>query len=432
MTSMVQKNTFPKIAIISLDPRIGGGVLSSVKQLYHFLDNNNYEPTIFFLDFSKEHAMSLKRFKFNTTDSSFLYQNMRCLGIGAKYAFWEPFHYSNTISSWTALDSYDLIFVSSGTPFAAHPAVLKNKKFILWVATPFWDDRKTRLSEESFLAKILGYLSKPFLAKIEKQILEKASIILPMSHYAKDEFQKILAYNKHMDVCGYPINIEADYPKDYSKKIILAVGRFTDPRKNISMLLKTWALIENADSEACLVIIGNVTPAIEKFISKHPRIFLVKEASNDIRDQWYKHASLLIITSTQEGLGIVGLEALNFSTPIFSTDCFGVRDFVIHQKTGMLCPLNNHVRMAQLVTTAISQPSLLKKLGEYGKIFLKANYCSSKILKQWQRNIDLLLNYKATTADAESSVKTQMPSYNQIIATQSKQKEPKNRPHKNL
>ena len=39
----------------------------------------------------------------------------------------------------------------------------------------------------------------------------------------------------------------------------------------------------------------------------------------------------MLITSYQEGLGIVGLEALSYGIPVISTNCGGPGDYVIEK-----------------------------------------------------------------------------------------------------
>ncbi len=42
----------------------------------------------------------------------------------------------------------------------------------------------------------------------------------------------------------------------------------------------------------------------------------------------------MLITSHQEGLGIIGLEAMSYGIPIVATDCGGTRDYVDNDLTG--------------------------------------------------------------------------------------------------
>ncbi len=426
------KEAKPKIAILSLDPRIGGGIRSSVEALYFFLENSGYCPTIFFLDFSASSCMSFSKLKLTSTNSAFTYQNMHCYGIGGRFAFWEPWHYSKTKAAWQVISDYDLIFVSSGTPFAAHPAVLWNKKFILWVATPFWADRETRILQGSVKEKLLGYLSKSFLDSIEKEILEKASVVLPMSQYAQEQFESITKSSSKIQVCGYPINAKTDIKKDFSKKIILAVGRFTDPRKNINMLLKIWDMVKKKVPDTTLLILGSLSEENKQTITKDSRAFFVESPSNEVKNFWYEQASLLLITSTQEGLGIVGLEALSYATPVVSTDCFGVKDFVLENETGFLCPQNNHTEMASIVEKCLNSTDLLKRLSQNGQNLITSKFSFTKIESIWQKAIFEASGYKNSNAYAAVSEQKQELSDNQTDAALSKQKTPEMHQYKNL
>jgi glycosyltransferase involved in cell wall biosynthesis len=395
--------TKKKVAILSIDPRNKGGVLSSLQALYRFLEQK-YEVTVFFLNFRAPFATSFRKLKFSSTDSSFTFFGMNCFGIGARFAFWEPSHYTNTLSSWQKyLEGYDLFFVSSGTPFAAHPLQLLKKKFILWVATPFWKDRCDRIAAESWYEKVMSWLTKSWLTRIEKDILESATVILPMSKYAEEEFVSILSKKKEMVVCPYPIDLssviqngrgdsprasttnECTVEKDYSKRIVVAVGRFSDPRKNVDMLLHAWNLIEQEVSDAILLIIGQVTPATKKIIQKSATIYLAENVTNAKKLELYEKCSLALITSWQEGLGIVGLEALSYKVPIVSTDCGGVRDFVVSGVTGELVPCNDHKAMAKATIKLLQAKDVLEAMGEAGAKLIAEKFTIQIVQACWER-----------------------------------------------
>ena len=385
-----------KAAILSLDPRNKGGILSSLQALYQFLEQE-YEVTVFFLNFENPFATSLRNFRFASKDSRFSLFGMNCFGIGARYAFWEPNHYTNTLSSWEKhLAGYDLFFVSSGTPFAAHPLLLLSKKFILWVATPFWEDRYDRILHGSFTEKAFSWLTKSHLAKIEKDILQAATAILPMSTYAKTAFTTILgntASTKEMTVCPYPINPQPNIAKDYEKKIVIATGRFSDPRKNVDMLIRTWGLIEQEIPDAILIIIGQVTPTTKELIQKSATIFLAENINNEKKLELYQKASLALITSWQEGLGIIGLEALSCQVPIVSTDCGGVRDFVIPRITGELVPCNDHQAMATAATALLSNPEQLRTMGEAGARLIEKTFTTTTVKNCWHQALQKIQVY---------------------------------------
>lgn len=379
-----------KAAILSLDPRSGGGILSSLKSLYLYL-SKEYEVTVFFINFEQSVSTSISNLKFSSTDQWLELFGMKCFSIGARWSFLEAQIYKNTKSSWNILNDYDLFFVSSGTPIAAYPLVILAKPFILWVATPFWKDRIHRIKTSSMKEKLLSWISRTELEKMEKEILEKASVILPMSNYAKFKFLEILGKHKDMTVCGYPISPNKKIiEKDYSKKIVVATGRFTDPRKNINMLFKAWNLIHQNHPDAILIIIGQIDESKKEMVRQSHSMFLAENITNNQKDLIYESASIMLISSWQEGLGIVGLEALCNQVPIVSTSCGGVLDFCIQNLTGKVTAINNHEEMAKQASDLLNDPVMLKTMGLAGLKLINENYSLEKIENIWEAAINLI------------------------------------------
>ncbi len=70
-------------------------------------------------------------------------------------------------------------------------------------------------------------------------------------------------------------------------------------------------------------------------------------------------ASVLIFPSVIEGLPNVVVEAMAIGLPVISTQCGGVEELILHDKTGWLVPVNNPEAMAQSIID-FSNLSLLK------------------------------------------------------------------------
>ena len=203
-------NKKPKIAILSLRNSYNyGGVLSSLKVAYQFCEHY-FQPTVFFLSFDPELSTSIKKGKFTSSVRQLSYFGMNCIEIGARWAFWEPGHYTFTLSYWQELlKDYDYFFVVSGTCIAAHPLVQLKKPFTMWIGTPYNEDRAERVKSFKGLRAVFNKLAHKKMLSIEKQILKKSRFTWPISTYAHSQFQKILRETPaNMLLCGYPINYE--------------------------------------------------------------------------------------------------------------------------------------------------------------------------------------------------------------------------------
>ncbi len=157
-----------------------------------------------------------------------------------------------------------------------------------------------------------------------------------------------------MRVCPVPVEIKVQEIAEHGPVIhLLAVGRFTDPRKNLKMLLSVCEQLCVQDLNIVCDIVGQFpeTDPVVQDIQKRlgDRIifhgFVAQQKLNDL----YKNAFVLLITSDQEGLGIAGIDALSWGVPVVATRCGGVSDYVISGMTGFLVDLDAADEMVDCV-----------------------------------------------------------------------------------
>jgi len=382
----------PKIAILTLHPYNYGGILSLIKVAHKFCQNY-FEPKLFFLGFDKEISAHLKSLKFSSQIRSTKYMEYDSIEIGARWAFWEPGHYKFTKSYWQeALKDYKYFFVASGTCIAAHPLVLLKKKFGVWFASTYTEDRVQRIKDFSFHRKIIDKISSYQMKKIEENILGRADFIWALSNYTKKSVEKGLRKKREVVVCNYPMDAKVSDQRlfissgDKTSKIerkIIAVGRFDDPRKNLSMLINVFEKLNKVAPALKLYVIGP-KPCLGKLksflqLSCFKNIIFTGLIRDEDLNAYYKSANLMLITSHQEGLGIVGLEALAHGVPVVSTDCGGVADFIVDGKNGFLVKINDDDAMVDKALTILNSPVLAQEMSEFAGRFVESNFSTQKI-----------------------------------------------------
>ena len=104
-------------------------------------------------------------------------------------------------------------------------------------------------------------------------------------------------------------------PPLINSPFILFVG-INKPHKNISVLLKSFAQIQNKYPELKLVIVGNRWKEINSI-----KNIILLENSTDPQLIWlYRNAKMLIHPSKSEGFGFTPLEALSQGCPVIVSD----------------------------------------------------------------------------------------------------------------
>ena len=124
--------------------------------------------------------------------------------------------------------------------------------------------------------------------------------------------------------------------KDQYNKLILFVGRLSYA-KNIPLLLDVFG--DELFNDIKLLIIGDGDTILKKKITQlsnktKNRIQYLGKKSNVL--QYMNIADALILTSRNEGLPVVILEALSAGLPIISTPVGGIPDVMVNMRNGIL------------------------------------------------------------------------------------------------
>lgn len=384
-------NSKPKIAILSLkNSYVYGGVLSSLQAAYNFCQKH-FDPTVFFLSFDPAISTSLKRLKFTSSTRPLTYCGMKGIEVGARWAFWEPGHYKFNLDRWAQLlKGYDYFLAVSGTPIVAHPLALLNKRYGLVASTPYNEDRARRVKALSGVRYVIDRLANKKMQNIEKLILERAEFIWGLSKYSQIEFEKIMKRPANNFLrCGHPVasDVIPDI-SDKDKNMIIAVGRFGDPRKNITMLLRTFDKINQIIPTTKLYVIGGKPDSSQfnKFahLPSFKNVFFTGQVSDQDLKNYYRKASLMLLTSYQEGFGVVGIEALFNGVPVIATNCGGPTDYVLDGLTGYLVQINDDDKMTEHAVDILENKNKLAELSLASQQFVLDNYSIPKIEKSFE------------------------------------------------
>jgi glycosyltransferase involved in cell wall biosynthesis len=88
----------------------------------------------------------------------------------------------------------------------------------------------------------------------------------------------------------------------------------------------------------------------------------------------YREASLFVLSSDEEGLGIVVLEAMASGLPVVATRCGGPEMVVAHGETGYLVNIRDHVELAQRMKNILDNSMLARYMGERGRALIEKRF----------------------------------------------------------
>ena len=157
--------------------------------------------------------------------------------------------------------------------------------------------------------------------KKNKKIYEKADFVVGVSSKAIEDIQ-----NKSKVISNWW------YPKleKFNKEkgnYALAIGRL-EKIKGFDLLISSW---KNIDTDLLIIGSGNERQNLDKLIEKNNLSKKIKIIDNQNRSDlvsFYNNASVLIISSRDEGGPRVGLEALYLKVPVLSTNVGHMADIL--------------------------------------------------------------------------------------------------------
>lgn len=161
-----------------------------------------------------------------------------------------------------------------------------------------------------------------------------------------------------------PSPIQQNHYIRHDTKRVLAVGRLqTD--KGYDMLLETWAKVEAQDSEWSLEIVGD-GPMREELLSLCNELRLERveicNFTSSIEEK-YKSASIFVLSSRDEGFGLVLVEAMAMSLPLVSFACeAGPKEIIKDGYNGLLIEPGNTEMLATGLLHLIKDPDLRERM----------------------------------------------------------------------
>ena len=360
-----------------LDPAYGGGILTLLRELFPILTGWGAEPELLYLSAS-DSALAprqlLRRFRWWDTHCK---TNLGFPGLAIGHV---PARFRSLAYLWPYpviqryINQFDMHIVVGGA-LRGVTLSLTRKRYLIWVPTLFVDEYEARAKVgDSHASSTLSSPALPFLLWQEKLALRRAALILATSQYAARRIMDTCPeVSNRVRVVPCPVeNPETDASTPATsdsatqKADILCVGRLSDPRKNIGLLLRAFALVARERPDARLLLIGGtdgqVTTQQLAELGIQDRVLDLGRVSDSELLDHYRRAQVFVLPSRQEGLGIVVLEAMAHGLPVVSTPCGGPEDHVRDGQTGYLVPHDDPAAMAQAISKLLNDSVLHQRM----------------------------------------------------------------------
>jgi colanic acid/amylovoran biosynthesis glycosyltransferase len=225
------------------------------------------------------------------------------------------------------------------------------------------------------------YFAHRNYVKHRKKLEQGVVSLLAVSHFVRDHLirQGFTPDKISIHYIGVDTRLFSPDPAITREPIVLFVGRLEEV-KGCDYLIRAMARVQPAFPAAQLVIIGDGPKKDElERMAKESRIkakFLGFKPQEDVR-YWMNRACIFAAPSvrtssgSEEGCGLVLLEAQAMGLPVVSFSSGGIPEIVSHGETGFLSAERDHEGLSENIITLLTNETLRKRIGQGARARVK-------------------------------------------------------------
>lgn len=324
--------------------------------------------------------------------------------FGATAAEFEFQRYGTRSPLTRALRECDLIQVVAGSPAAALCASKCDRPVVLQVATLIATERASAVSQSTATMRWWREAMMRVTSELDDRALATVDAIMVqnewMLKYARERsagLGRVVKSPPGVDCEAYTPLADRK-PQVQQHPYILFVGRFADPRKNLTLLCAAYSdLVSRMPDPPRLILAGHEdlpVPAAA-LLARCPdqaRIRIVRSPSARELRSLYQHAACLALPSHEEGFGMVVIEAMASGIPVVATRCGGPEEIIDEGETGYLVPLDDAKQLASRLELLCTEASQNVAMGLRARAQVELRYSATAAFQPFAQIYDYLLN----------------------------------------
>ncbi len=160
------------------------------------------------------------------------------------------------------------------------------------------------------------------------------------------------------------------------------------PYKGHDVLLDAFQRVRQTVKSARLLIIGDgvSAPTIAESLRERGLSDSVTLTGfvDDVTAYFREAIDINVLASREEGMGLVNLQASSCGLPNIASDCTGIREAVLHGRTGLLFEPGNAAALAECMVKLAQDPGMREGMGKAGRDFILENFSIDGYVDQVQ------------------------------------------------
>jgi len=364
-----------KIALVIPTFPTGGGVPAVGRFLYNVIQQSDkYEADIISLSGHYKDSNNVRITKPISWMRGIRVTKSEHLGIpyahyGTKFPELPKQTFLPRVSLTEHLNTYDLIQIVAGSPAWGMIAKHVVKPVAIQVATLIQVEREKKIKSRNGFRKVYQKFATNSIETLEKKALKYVDHIFVENSWMFTEMTNRVGGDK---VTFAPPGVDTNlfHPSTKGKvtsSYLLSVGRFSDPRKNVRLLFQTFNKLKSLmPNPPRLVLAGKSGPTAKDMeYAKSLNIFDDIEIKLDINNaeliSLYQGSELFLLSSDEEGFGMVIMEAMACGIPVIATDCGGPSTLISNSKDGFLVPIGDAKALAKRTHELLSNNEMKQR-----------------------------------------------------------------------
>jgi glycosyltransferase involved in cell wall biosynthesis len=362
------------LAIVTQDPRFGGGALAQLRAFLDGVTELGQDATLLYARRPPLHGSSpLADVPAVEVDSILSRLDSARVPLTSRHLA-RPLGDARSIWVVATMAHYGLAALQSGRPYGC------------WIGTTYDSEQTGRRAGLDGLRRLLGQVNGPALRRWERNVLAGASVLLAPTEQIAGELAAIARIDRdRVGVLPIPIDTTRFTPLADAEWVarpprLVFVGRADDPRKNVNLLLDAFRLVRRAMPELTLRLVGR--PPSGRLPDGVEALGEVRDVATHVRE-----SRLLVLPSVQEGFGIAAAEALACGVPVVTTPCGGPEETVRDSGAGRVLQSFEPEELAHVTTELVADEPTLVTMRTAGRRHVVERYG----FERFRTSLDMLM-----------------------------------------
>lgn len=219
-----------------------------------------------------------------------------------------------------------------------------------------------------------------------RHVLQNSAAVTAVSRWLAQEAQSLVSAPA-AQVAPMPVATELFTPDGAARRperSLLFVGKLSR-QKGLDLLLRA---MPSVPSDVTLDVVGggDERATLERLVGElglGQRVRFHGARTQSQLAGFYRAATALVVPSSDEGLGLVAVEAQLCETPVVAFESGGLPDVVQHERTGLLVRERSPEALATGITTLLGMPDGGRALGAGGRLHALSTFAPESVARRY-------------------------------------------------